>query len=1148
MWWHIVECSVRNHMDGLQGPQCQYMTHDSLTRGRTVHTLELRLCFCILKISNRSHSLREEIQISAGRLKFLIFRAGLVEMDDGIDASIPLDYAAIEIFPNQNRYEAFVYRKKQSERVTNGLLEHLLPHLPGINDLYAKGFDANFDLKLPENLHDVDWFSKGTVARFLHVVGSPDLINAIDAIMDEMFQLEESKKFHVSLYGKGHEDHLENGAIGSSGSTGVAPASKPEVNNTSSNASKNELLRAMDLRLTALSKELAANFSTAAGSRCSPRDMTHLAKFCQYFGATNMEHSLCKIMELSQKIQDVGPMNNETTVFTCAVVNNDAKGAIKDPQLSKPVHLVTPVRYGVSPAKAAQVERESSTDGEQSSHSSDEGQTSAERSRTLVRSATPRRSASPMRRVQIGRAGPRRATALTIKSLGYLPTRERPTSYRDMDANGYEEEASEKPYKKPDIDVRRITVQDAISLFESKQREQSTDIQKRRSLVDVSSSTNKSVLRRWSAGMGETSVKSHPEIVSGDPVPVTSNDVADGEIPKSSEMEMVSDFVTENHNSEITESDIKPEGHEGASASTVDNQAEPSLNLGEEIVKKLTSAEWNKQKQAEFNQIFMKMMEGKSNRNQNLASKQRGGSYDHYKEKRDAKLRGENAGKRVEKEAQFQAMQQILDKRKNEMASKNVSTSKMNPTRKPQKSPRNSSQPANSLKEISKPSVTKKLTSKTSPLPATRKSWTATPSPRPAATSPAKILNGVSSAGSTPVRRKPQPLASVPQPSSQKEKPQQRNRNERETKAENLRNSKSMNEKRKPSVTNKSKETKAKVTTASGETPASKISLNKGTKKSSVVPLESKPFLRKGSGVGRGAGNPSKKKNSAQLEESLIKSANSIEDQESGLAVNTSDLVTQHSDGDIVTPTHQNATTEGESQISTQLQGDETENLEQSNIEGDVYTIIAESPLKIMTEEVPTISPSAWVEIEEHLEQPKPCEDGIFQPASPTNNVPGSPRVRHSLSQMLQEESSEPDTNEWGNAEHPPSMIYQKDAPKGLKRLLKFARKSKGDANSTGWSSPSVFSEGEDDAEESKNSSKKNADNLLRKAALHAKSYGQPKSSLDEGYERNSAESNLRKIDSKSSHKIQEGGPSTKGSRSFFSLSAFRGSKEGKFH
>ncbi|XP_068484481.1 COP1-interacting protein 7-like isoform X2 [Phaseolus vulgaris] len=1089
-----------------------------------------------------------------------VFSSLIFEMEDTIDATATLDYASIQISPHQNRYEAFVCKGKQSDKVAAGHLEHLLPHLPAINDLYAEGFDANFDLELPENLHDAEWFSKATLKRFLHVVSSPDLINVISSILDEMSQLEDSKKFHVSLYGKGHQD-LETERDGNHSSYGEAPTSKPEVNIVSPDASKNELLRAMDLRLTALIDKLAKTFNKAAGATCSPEDLTCLAKFSQHFGATNIGHSLCKFMELNHKNQHVGSPSNETILHSCDVTKEDANETVKNLQSSKPLHSDTPVKYGVSPAKAAQVERHGSTESEESSKSSDEDQTSAERSRSLVRSATPRRSASPMRRVQIGRAGPRRAAALTIKSLNYFSGRERPNSFRDASENDCEGEVSEQSYKKSEIDVRRITVQDAISLFESKQRDQTTDIQKRKSLADVSLSTNKSVLRRWSAGMGETSVQDQPEHVPEDPVPLTSNDMVYDKIPKNSEAEMVSDFVSEIVSSnEITDCDVKPERHENISSCTEVNPDETNPTVKDETVKKLAaSAEWNQRKQEEFNQILKKMVEskpvlfGKSqpSRSQNISFEQRGGSYDNYKEKRDAKLRVAKTGKQVEKEAQFRQMQQLLDKRKVEM-SKSVSASKKSSSRLPQNSQRNSTQPANSPKETSKPSATKRISSRTSAMPATRKSWSATPSPRTAGTSPTKARGGISSANTTPTRRKPVSTTSVPQPSPQKERSQPQKRNDKETQTNsNSKSLKSMNEKRKPAVPNKSKAVKAKVPTASEEAsvPSKTSFSNKGTKKSSVVPLESKPFLRKGSRMGHGTADLTKKKGPPKMEKSQRESADLIEDQESELVVNASDLVSHHSDGDTMTPVHQNAATEPDPQINNQSQCSEPEKLDQNPIDGDVVTYFEESSLSIRNEEESTISPSAWVDAEEDLLMPKPCEDDTFQSESLANAVPvgsSSPRVRHSLSQMLLEESSEPDTCEWGNAENPPAMIYQKDAPKGLKRLLKFARKSKGDTGSTGWSSPSVFSEGEDDAEELKNSNKRNADNLLRKAALNVKSYGQPKNSVHDGYERN-----LGRGDGKGSHKMQDGaGPTTRASRSFFSLSAFRGSKpsESKFH
>lgn len=1107
------------------------------------------------------------------------------KMEGVIDAGIPLDYVAFQMFPSHNRYEAFAGGGGKREKVASGLLEQLLLHLPGAKAFQPDGSNDNFILQLPENFRGSLWFTKSTLIRFLHIVGEPESLKNVGGIEDEMSQLEEARKFHLSLYAHEQQDHSQIGVTDRSYSKDMVATPKLEVQTGSSDATKNELLRAMDLRLTALREELAASFNRAIGATCSVKEVADLDAFAQHFGAENLRRFLSKYLSLCVKNQDGNLVNGRLTLHGSRNNNRIEPESVTEVGLS--VNEVKPSRNGVSPAKIAQAERQSSTDSEESSNSSNGDRSPVERSRPLIRSASPRRSASPMRRIQIGRSGSRRATALTIKSLSYIPAREKVSSNRDAAANSSGDEESEQPPKKSESTIRRMSVQDAINLFESKQRDQKTDIQKWRSSIEAPPvATNKSVLRRWSAGVGETSAHCPQENSECGSLGQSNNSMVEPAQSTSVEVKQESDFLAGSSDP------VKPAVADESSAeeetsSMVDNSGNLVVAKDEEMNDRTTaSAEWNRQKEAELNQMLMKMLESKPARNRNttgstgkqeLSGERRGGFYDHYKEKRDAKIRGENAGKRAEKEARFKAMQQTLDQRKAEMASKSkkvgVTGKQVSPSQS-QNICRNSTSVL-PKKEPLKPTASRKALPKASTLPATRSSWPSTPSLRSIGPPSAKISSGTSTSGTTPNRRKPQPQPQpTPSPtrrSPKLERSEQRQKGMVGSQTEKKKILKSQQEKQQQVVAKSNKTMKTKMTAASKDdsvtVPAKPSFYSKVTRKSSVVPLESKPFLRKGTGIGPGVGPVVAKTKTSESDESSKSSGNlTLGLQENDVISGTVEMTNQLPVEEVAQPENDDADLEV-LEIDNQ-KFENTENSEQfSGQPDDGFTKTAEISQEIQAEEDSGISPIAWVETN-HQELPISCDSGPSQIAIPANVAPitiSSPRVRHSLSQMLQADSGEPDIIEWGNAENPPAMIYQKDSPKGLKRLLKFARKSKGEANVTGWASPSVFSEGEEDADEPKASSKRNAaDALMRKSALQAKGFGQQKTVFGESYDGGnsskgsisytathellSGQSNVSNFSTQVSHKLREGqtsagAVSTKASRSFFSLSTFRSSK-----
>ncbi|XP_020599961.1 uncharacterized protein LOC110039289 [Phalaenopsis equestris] len=1094
-------------------------------------------------------------------------------MEEKVAENAFLDYASFHVSWPRNSYEALICSNGVIEKLDSGPLDQLAMHLPEVRASRSNPLDGSFKLQLDPSNEFSSWFSKFTLTSFLHVVKVPNVLKFANEIVNEICHLEETRRFHIALYAKGNSNHYGGGTTEVSYLDDAGLTQQVKVDAASSDATKNDLLRALDLRLTALKEELVASFNLAPGATCCANQVRDLQSFAQHFGAVQLSNLLLKLLELCpNNLHFDTAMKQQTTSLSYPErINQTSIGSFS--LLSAKLDVVKPAA-GVSPVKVAQAERQNSSDTEDSSDSSDKDNPSGDRCRPVLRSVAPRRSASPMRRIQIGRSGSRRSTAIAIKSLNYFPDREKTMSNRDADLVTVDNEMEHLP-KKPENNATRMSVQDAISLFERKQKVENADIQNRKT-SDLSISANKTVLRRWSGGMGGSFNYSTQEITS-DSCQKNGSGNLEHEAEKKEDELKAKSSNPENVQVVLSAEVVQKEPLQGDTSA-----AEPFTSEVEDC----TSAELNQQQEAELNEMVMKVLEssrpskchGSEIGNDGLMDTsidQRGGFYCQYREKRDEKLRAENARNHAVKQEQFKVMQETLEQNKAAMASKTIKAAvKPEPAKLLQKPRRNSSPPVLLKKELSRPTGAKNGSPKLSS-PKTGSALPSGPLKRKGGTPSAKTSPVVSSS-SMPSRQRPHPSNSPRQPSPTSEKPLGRakgNKSDRSLQTFAKPSMKGQEDKQLKAVAKNSKAGKPK-SPLSGEDcgELSKPTVpNKHTKKSSVVPVESKPFLRKSSGISPGIGLPVAKAKDARVEkmgDSSKSSVNLIHPEEN--EPNTTPVVStiKVMEDDLIQPTTVvdvtfTAPLDNDIYIETAENVDGSVTGPDNEIENSVDHFIAE----VQRDEDLGISSAAWVETEHHEYSPS-FNNGLHGVSPMIGPVVSSnSRVRHSLSQMLQAENGEPEIIEWGNAENPPSLVYQKDAPKGLKRLLKFARKSKGEANSTGWSSPSVFSEGEEEHEESKAASK-TKEALLRKASLQTMGHEQPRSGVSESVD--GGNSSKRAIDYRIVHDVSTGSlgsdkprvghistggaaaaaaaaaattTATKATRSFFSLSSFRSSK-----
>ncbi|KAF5452921.1 hypothetical protein F2P56_027873 [Juglans regia] len=376
-------------------------------------------------------------------------------------SAMAIDYAVFQLSPKRTRCELFVSSNGNTEKLASGLVKPFVTHLKVAEEQVALAVQT-IKLEVENRKHAETWFTKGTLERFVRFVSTPEVLEMVNTFDAEMSQLEAARR----IYSQGAGDQ-QSGALGGD-ATGATRAA---------DATKKELLRAIDVRLVAVRQDLTTACARATAAGFNPDSVSELQFFADQFGAHRLNEACTKFISLYQRRSDL--LNSWKPGVNDRVVRSSTGS---DMSIDDPTEDTIGSHYEHHPTSQDQLQ--------QRTYQLNQSLASTyQQPKSLATSA----ASFPTRHDLNEKREPRDE-----------PTQPEP----DARNNKKEEALTESSSIAASQPTRRLSVQDRINLFENKQKENSggkpimgKPLELRRLSSDVSSgptAAEKAVLRRWS--------------------------------------------------------------------------------------------------------------------------------------------------------------------------------------------------------------------------------------------------------------------------------------------------------------------------------------------------------------------------------------------------------------------------------------------------------------------------------------------------------------------------------------------------------------------------------------------------------------------------------------------------------------------------